>query len=99
MYGMLRPTPEALLELVESPTFELYDQWEAQTQALVQRKAQVFLYSSLPDETVRAAMLTPTNDIQATLSELIARYGPDTRIAVLPEGPQTVPYVRPTTND
>jgi lactate racemase len=91
----MRPTPEALLELIESPTFELYDQWEAQTQALVQRKAQVFLYSSLADATVRDAMLTPTRDIETTIADLVARYGPDARIAVLPEGPQTVPFVRP----
>ncbi len=91
----MRPTPEALLELIESPTFELYDQWEAQTQAIVQRKAQVFLYSSLSDETVRDAMLTPTSSVEDTIAELMLRYGPDARIAVLPEGPQTVPFVRP----
>jgi lactate racemase len=53
----------------------------------------VFLYSSLDPDTVRDAMLTPTADIAATLAELLGRYGPDARVAVLPEGPQTVPYV------
>ena len=38
-------------------------------------------------------MLTPIEDIEATLAELRARYGPNARIAVLPEGPQTVPYL------
>jgi lactate racemase len=86
-------TPEELLEMIEAPGFELYDQWEAQTQAIVQRKADVYLYSSLDPATVRAAMLEPIDDIAATLTMLIARFGPDTRIAVLPEGPQTVPYI------
>jgi hypothetical protein len=38
-------------------------------------------------------MLIPTLDIEASLMMLRERYGPHARIAVLPEGPQTVPYV------
>jgi lactate racemase len=89
----MRRTPQELLEMIEAPGFELYDQWEAQSQAIVQRKAEVYLYSSLASETVRNAMLTPIDDIEAILAALLDRYGPDARIAVLPEGPQTVPYV------
>jgi lactate racemase len=89
----MRRTPQELLEMIEAPGFELYDQWEAQSQAIVQRKAEVYLYSSLAPEMVRDAMLTPIDDIEATLAALLDRYGPDARVAVLPEGPQTVPYV------
>ncbi len=95
-YGALlrmRPTASALLEMIEAPGFATYDQWQAQSQALVQRKAEVFLYSSLDPDTVRQAMLTPTADIEATLATLLERYGPSARVAVLPEGPQTVPYL------
>jgi nickel-dependent lactate racemase len=89
----MRRTPQELLEMIEAPGFELYDQWEAQSQAIVQRKAEVYLYSALAPDTVRNAMLTPIADIEATLGALLDRYGSDARIAVLPEGPQTVPYV------
>jgi nickel-dependent lactate racemase len=89
----MRPTPDELLAVIEAPGFALYDQWEAQTQALVQRKAQVYLYSSLDPDTVRRAMLTPISNIEAALGELLQRFGPNARMAVLPEGPQTVPYV------
>ena len=89
----MRQTPQELLAMIEAPDFALYDQWQAQSQALVQRKAEVYLYSSLDPETVRNAMLAPTDDIERTLAELRARFGPEARIAVLPEGPQTVPYV------
>jgi len=89
----MRETAQQLLDMIEAPDFELYDQWQAQSQALVQRKAQVYLYSSLDAETVRNAMLTPTDNIEQTLAELLERFGSDARIAVLPEGPQTVPYV------
>lgn len=84
---------EELLDLIEAPGFEMHDQWQAQSQALVQQKAEVFLYSSLPAATARSAMLTPTSDIEGTLAELQERFGPAARIAVLPEGPQTVPYL------
>jgi nickel-dependent lactate racemase len=90
----MRPTPADLLKMIEAPDFAMYDQWQAQSQALVQRKADVYLYSSLDAETTRAAMLIPTDDISATVAELFQRYGPDARIAVLPEGPQTVPLLR-----
>ena len=89
----MRETAQQLLDMIEAPGFELYDQWQAQSQALVQRKAQVYLYSSLDAETVRNAMLAPTDNIEQTLAELLERFGSDARIAVLPEGPQTVPYV------
>jgi nickel-dependent lactate racemase len=90
----MRPTPHDLLAMIESPDFACYDQWQAQSQALVQRKAEVYLRSSLPDDIVRDAMLTPTNDIEDTLADLLQRFGPGARVAVLPEGPQTVPYVQ-----
>jgi nickel-dependent lactate racemase len=89
----MRRTPHELLEMIEAPGFELYDQWEAQTQAIVQRKAEVYLYSSLDPQTVRDAMLTPIASVEETLAALLDRYGPNARVAVLPEGPQTVPYV------
>ncbi|CAA9318625.1 MAG: Transcriptional regulator [uncultured Gemmatimonadetes bacterium] len=89
----MRATSEELLRAIEEPGFEMHDQWQAQSQALVQRKAEVHLFSSLPPDTVRAAMLTPCADLEATLASLLRRYGPGARMAVLPEGPQTVPYV------
>lgn len=89
----MRPTAGELLEMIEDPGFATYDQWQAQSQALVQRKAEVFLYSALDPETVRRAMLRPTADIEATLALLLERYGPHARVAVLPEGPQSVPFL------
>lgn len=87
-------TPRELLNMIEAPDFEMYDQWEAQTQAIIQCKAGVYLYSSLDDETVQNAMLTPVHDVAATVEQLLQQFGPDARIAVLPEGPQTVPYIQ-----
>ena len=88
-------SPQALLEMVRQPGFFRQDQWEAQIQALIQRKAAVYLYSDgLSDEDIRRAWLEPCRDIAATVRELRARHGP--RVCVLPEGPQTVPWLKKT---
>jgi nickel-dependent lactate racemase len=89
----MRETPAALLDLINSPGFQMHDQWQVQKQALVQLQADVYLHSSLSDEVVRNARLLPAPDLQATIDELLQRYGPNARVAVLPEGPVMVPYV------
>jgi nickel-dependent lactate racemase len=89
----MRQTPQELLDLIAAPDFELYDQWEAQTQAIIQRKADVYLYSAIAPEIVRSVMLQPSEDLAQTLADLLAHYGPNARVAVLPEGPQTVPLL------
>ena len=46
----------------------------------------------LSDDQLRAAHLEPVADVSATIARLV-REQPDARIAVLPEGPQTIAYV------
>jgi nickel-dependent lactate racemase len=89
----MRNSPKELLEMINDPSFQMFDQWEAQRLAMIQEWADVYLYSSLPDESVKIAMLTPTKDIEQTLSELLGKYGSEMSIAVLPLGPLTIPYV------
>jgi nickel-dependent lactate racemase len=86
--------PQKLLEVIRAPGFLMQDQWEAQVQAQIQLKADVYVKTSyLSDEQVRGALLLPCHSIEETLAQLLERYGPDATICVLPEGPQTVPYV------
>lgn len=84
---------EEVLSLLNSPGFIRPEQWQAQIQALVQRKANVLVHSSLADDVVRAAHLTPCHDISAKVNELIRANGNGARIAVLPQGPLTIPYL------
>ena len=84
-----------MLDIVNRPGFMVRDQWEASMQALIQLRAQVFLKSGyLSDEEVGRALLTPCHSIESTLAELTDRYGPDTSICVLPQGPQTIPVLK-----
>lgn len=87
--------PEEILALLASPGFRRPEQWQAQIQALVQRKARVLVYSSLPDEVLKACHLTACHDIQKTVEKELSRIGPDARVAVLPQGPLTIPYLAP----
>jgi nickel-dependent lactate racemase len=87
-------SPQQLLEVIRAPGFLMQDQWEAQVQAQIQLKADVYVKTSyLSDEQIREALLLPCHSIEGTLAQLLERYGPDATICVLPEGPQTVPYV------
>jgi len=47
----------------------------------------------LSDDAIRGALLLPCRRIEATVDELIKKVGPGASICVMPEGPQTIPYV------
>lgn len=86
-------SPEEMLTRLTTAGFVRPEQWQAQIQALIQRRAKVLIHSSLPDEVIRAAHLEPCRDIGAKVRELLKGYGPDARVAVLPQGPLTIPYL------
>ena len=86
-------SPRAVLDTIEAPGFSRFDQWEAQLLALVRLKARVGLLSELPPDEVRRAHLEPIDDVGAAVARELARIGTDAPVAVLPEGPQTIPYV------
>jgi len=85
--------PEEILKIVESPGFSMFDQWEAQIQAKIQIRARVYLYSQLAEKEVVACHLEPINDVEATVAKIKKESGDNLRIAVLPEGPMTIPYL------
>jgi len=87
-------SPRALLDTIEAPGFSVYDQWEAQLLALVRLRARVGLFSELPPEDVRRAHLEPVPDLRTAVAAELARIGEDAPVAVLPEGPMTIPYLR-----
>lgn len=86
-------SPAELTAMVSTPGFREIDQWSVQIQAIIQQKAEVLLHSSLSDEAVRAAHLTPCPDIAAAILERLAALPSTARVAVLPQGPLTIPYL------
>jgi nickel-dependent lactate racemase len=86
-------SPEEILAMLSTPGFVRPEQWQAQIQALIQRKARVLVHSTLSDATLSAAHLEPCPDIGAQVQSELNRLGPDARVAVLPQGPLTIPYL------
>jgi nickel-dependent lactate racemase len=72
----------------------LKDTWQIYFQALIQQKANVYMFSNKVDnDTIRRAFLTPVDDIAVLADELVKKIGPKADICVMPEGPQTIPYL------
>jgi nickel-dependent lactate racemase len=69
------------------------EQWQAQIQAIIQRRHPVLLYSALPEEAVRAAHLVPCRDIGAAVNQWLQGEKNGKRVGVLPQGPLTIPYL------
>lgn len=84
---------EEILAMLSTPGFVRPEQWQAQIQALVQRRAEVLVCCELDDATLRACHLAPCADINAEVAKRLAKLGGDARVAVLPQGPLTIPYL------
>ena len=94
--GLLREAkyPDRLLEMIRSDGFSVQDMWQAQIQALILQKADVHFYSkNLSDQQIMGAMLRPCHRIEDTIDDLVREYGRGASICVLPEGPQSIPYI------
>ncbi len=86
-------SPRAMLDTILTPGFSLYDQWEAQLLGNICLKARVGLFSELVPEEVRRAHLEPLQDLALGVARELQRIGSDAEVAVLPEGPMTIPYL------
>ena len=84
---------EELFKFIMDPTREEPEQWQVIVQMVIQRRAEVLVYSRLPEERVIGAKLIPCRDISAAIGQRVAAIGPQARIAVLPQGPLTIPYL------
>jgi nickel-dependent lactate racemase len=88
------PSPRALLERIETRSATRPDQWQVQIQARIQADCRVVMHTSyLSDSDLAAAHLEQTADISDSVARALAKAAPGGRACVLPEGPQTVPYL------
>lgn len=88
-------SPEALLDLISAREVTVPDQWQVQIQARIQATSRVVMHTAhLSDADLAEAHLAQTADIAATVADEVAAIGPGARVCVLPEGPQTIPFVR-----
>ena len=96
-YGAIlasQPTPEALLAMINAPGYSTPDQWQVQVQSQIQLKAQVLVKTSgLSASEISAAHFTPIDDVATTVQHALTRAGSAATLCVLPQGPQTIPYL------
>jgi nickel-dependent lactate racemase len=97
-YGQVlasQPTPEKLLEMITAPGYSMPDQWQVQIQAQLQIKARVLVKSAgLSPQAIRAAHFEPVDDVAAAVCAALRAAGPQATLCVLPQGPQTIPYLK-----
>ncbi len=88
------PSPAALLEMICAPGYAVPDQWQVQIQAQIQTKANVLIKTAGlgPDE-IRAAHFTPIEDVSRAVHTALNQAGATSTLCVLPQGPQTIPYL------
>ena len=89
-----RNSPRELLDMIHAPGHNVHDQWQVQIQAQIQQKANVKVKTGfLSDDEIREAHLEPVNDVERAMYDALNAAGPDARLCVIPEGPQTIPYL------
>lgn len=87
-------SPAELLEMIESPGYRVPDQWQVQIQAMIQQKARVQVKADrLSDEQLSNAHFEPVHDVTDAVAEALHAAGPGATLCVLPQGPQTIPYL------
>jgi len=84
---------QAMLDTINQAPEPIEDQWQVQLLALILVRARVGVSSRIAPEEIRRAHLEPVADLAARVQAELARLGPDVPIAVLPEGPMTIPYL------
>ncbi len=88
-------SPRRALEMVAQPGFSAPDQWNAQIQSMILLDTDVYVYSDgVTPEQINSVLYKSCPDVGAMVVHLQSVYGPNARICVIPEGPQTVAYVR-----
>ncbi len=88
------PNPAALLRRIASSPEVVADQWQVQVQARVQQQARVLVHTGgLSADELAEAHLGACEDISAAVADALARAGAGATVAVLPEGPTTIPYL------
>jgi nickel-dependent lactate racemase len=87
-------SPRALLEMICAPGYAVPDQWQVQVQAQIQTKANVLIKTAgLGPKEIRAAHFTPIDDVSRAVEDALQQAGTGSTLCVLPQGPQTIPYL------
>jgi nickel-dependent lactate racemase len=89
-----RQSPRELLKMINSPGYHVADQWQVQIQAMVQERARVQVKAGmLTHDQLRSAHFEPVDDVTDAVAVAVSKIGSGARVCVLPQWPQTIPYL------
>jgi nickel-dependent lactate racemase len=91
--------PGELLTAPDSPATRQSEQWTAQVFAKLWQQFEILIHSRLSESDVIAMHLKPCDDIGAEVIRRLDKLGAAARVAVLPHGPLTVPYLSARPSD
>jgi nickel-dependent lactate racemase len=87
-------SPHDILQNIVDLPEEILDQWQVQVYAYLMRKYDVQIFCAMDPAAVRACKLQPVADLQAAVGTAVRELGRRSPVAVMPDGPLTIPYVR-----
>jgi nickel-dependent lactate racemase len=84
-------TPQAFIEKLMKKEFFLPDQWCAQETYQIMLKKEIWVYTEGIDHaTLERFHFKPVKKISAAIAELLDRFGPEARWAIVPDGPMLI---------
>jgi nickel-dependent lactate racemase len=83
---------EVFMQRILGKDYFVMDQWQLEELAKVRRKVRVKVVSDgLAPEVLSSCFVEPAASVELAVSESLADYGPDARVAVIPKGPYVLP--------
>ena len=81
-----------VLDSIQTLERPILDQWQAQILAGILDRVSISVASGMDRDAIEACKLETTDDLNAAIREAIGD-SDDARVAVLPDGPFTIPYL------
>jgi nickel-dependent lactate racemase len=93
---LMRENPDLTVfkERILGKDYFVMDQWQLEELAKVVQHCRVMVVSDgVPAETLRRCFVEPSPTVEDAVDTCLKRYGPTTRIGVIPKGPYVMPHV------
>jgi lactate racemase len=88
------PDLEQFMKRILGKDYFVMDQWQLEEFVKVIRRCKIKVVTNgMSAETLRRCQVEPAATVEAAVSESLAEYGPDARVAVIPKGPYVLPFV------
>jgi len=85
-------TPEDVIQSVYDQE-PILDQWQAQVLSNILKRADVDVFTAMDADQVRNCKMTVVDDLDVAVQAHVKTLGEGARVAVLPDGPLTIPYL------